>query len=1113
MRFPAGSGRGEKQPGAPARLVRRTLRASRKFLGAGLVGLTLTASGEEPLATGSTAVPEALWLRQPALAPDGRSIAFIYRGDLYRVDASGGLAQPLTRDAAQESHPVWSGDGSHIAFASNRNGSSDVFLISSEGGEPQRLTFGAGDEVPTAFSEDDAEVIFTGAIQDAPDCVLFPIASLSEVYAVDRTSLNLRQILTTPANLVRIQPGGNRLLYEDWKGYEDDFRKHQRSAVTRDVWVYDPATSRHTKLSDTPGEDRDPVWLPDGKVAWLTDLTGSLNIVVAEGIPGSPLRQLTHHTVHPVRHLSASASGDLCYTYDGAIHLLRNGSDQPERLRVQVSGESPEPEARRLTHSEGATEFALAPSGKEIAFIIRGDLFVVSTEHGITRTLTQTPSEERSPGFSPDGRRIYFAAEREGNWDLHVLELSREENETFHDAPLWRESRVLETPDDELQPRPSPDGRWLAYYHNRTEIRILELATDAVRTVLPGDSAYSYIDGDLSFVWSPDSRWIAATTSDENRWMLDITLVDTTGAQPPLNLTRSAFWDTQPKWGHSGGSLLYTSESEGNLPLSATSGEWERDVHAVFLNQEALDRFSLPVPAHERLLEREAKEKEKEESDEASVEKPAPQTRVETESLRERRRRLTLNTARLADYALSPDGETLYTLAKFEAGFDLWKHSIRKGEVDRLARLDATAAVLVLDEDGKYAYVLADGTLRRILTEDGTDEPIPFAAEQRLHPAREREAIFDHVTRLTALKFYDPALHGVDWKGLTDYYRQFLPHLSGGHDLAELLSEISGELNASHMGSGYRPESPRLDEIASLGILVDWAAAGPGVTIAEIIVGGPMASAGNRAVVGDRITEISGKKIDSYVDLQRALDQSAGEARLVTFFSPVRGTTWEQTIVPITATEFNERLYQRWVERRRADVVRLSEGRLGYVHIRGMDEESFRKTYDEVLGLHASAEGIVIDTRFNGGGNTSVALVEFFTGKLAFSYTPRGRPTGEEPSNRWLRPSILLVSESNYSDAHIFPVVYRQNQAGRIVGMPVPGTGTAVWWETQLEPALFYGIPQVGIRTPDGKLLENNQLEPDIRVPLEPEAAANGRDTQLESAVQELLRQLGTSAD
>jgi C-terminal processing protease CtpA/Prc len=384
-------------------------------------------------------------------------------------------------------------------------------------------------------------------------------------------------------------------------------------------------------------------------------------------------------------------------------------------------------------------------------------------------------------------------------------------------------------------------------------------------------------------------------------------------------------------------------------------------------------------------------------------------------------------------------------------------------------------------------------------------DPLNVNSEMVLNQAEEKSYIFDHSWRQMKEKFVFPDLQGVDWDSYYQVYKKFLPYINNNYDFAEMLSELLGEMNASHTGCRYNTQMPNSDQTASLGLFYDQSYSGNGLKIAEVIEGGPLDKASSKVKAGQIIEKIDGVAISDSIDFYRLLNRKADKLTLLSLLDPSNNQRWEESLKPINGGAENELLYKRWVKNRRNEVEKLSGGKIGYIHVRAMNDASMRVVFDEALGRNLSKDAIIIDTRFNGGGNIHEQLSDFLSGKKYFDIIPHGQYVGYEPSDKWVKPSIVLVGESNYSDAHLFPEAYKLKNVGKTLGMPVPGTGTFVWWEAQIDPSLVFGIPMGGWRMPNGKFCENTQMEPDIRVPNDPDWMANGRDQQIEAAVQELL--------
>lgn len=367
--------------------------------------------------------------------------------------------------------------------------------------------------------------------------------------------------------------------------------------------------------------------------------------------------------------------------------------------------------------------------------------------------------------------------------------------------------------------------------------------------------------------------------------------------------------------------------------------------------------------------------------------------------------------------------------------------------------------------------------------------------------------MFDHIWRQVNEKFYDPTIRGIDWAGYHVAYQRFLPHINNNYDFQDLLSEFLGELNGSHTGGRYNvAEGPMA--VASLGVFFNDNYMADGLEIKEIMPKSPLTLSKNSVTPGCVITHIDGQPIGSAGNENYLLAGKVGKKIVLSGFDQ-DGKDFKVTVKGISKADETALLYHRWVERNREIVEKATDGRIGYVHIKGMDSPSFRTLFSELLGKYRNCEAVIIDTRHNGGGWLHDDVIALLTGKEHTRYTPRGQYIASDPFNRWTKPSCMLVCEDNYSNAHGTPWLYKEMKVGKLIGTPVPGTMTAVWWETQIDPTIVFGIPQVGAMDPRGNYLENQQLYPDIEVYNKPEDVLQGKDAQLEAAIAEMLRTVG----
>lgn len=1065
-----------------------------------------------------------LWMRDVRISPDGQEIVFCYKGDIYKVSAEGGKAVQLTTQDSYESSPVWSPDGKQIAFASNRYGTSDLFIMNADGGEAKRLTCRSVSEVPSAFTPDGKYVLFSAAIQDPAESALNPVGALTELYRVPVTGGRTEQVLGTPAEMVSFSKKGDFFLYQDRKGFEDEWRKHHTSSITRDVWKYDVATGKHTNLTQRAGEDRNPVLTPDGtQVYFLSERNkGSFNVYRFALNAPEKVEKVTSFKTHPVRFLSMGADNKLCYTYNGEIYTQKAGG-KPVKVAIDLVRDDENIPAT-FTFTRGATEAVPSPDGKQVAFVVRGEVFVTSVEYGTTKQITHTPQAESGLTFGADNRTLVYASERDGNYGLYMAKIVRDEDLNFPNATLIEEKPLLASKDvDRAYPQFSPDGKEIAFIEGRNKLMVYNCESKKVRQVTDGSTWYTMAGG-FDYSWSPDGKWFTLTfIGNRHDPYSDIGLVSADGKGEIINLTNSGYASGSPRWAMDGNAILFTTERYG-MRNHASWGSLD-DVMMVFLNQDAYDKFRLSKEDYElqKELEKEqAKAAEKEKAKEDKKDKKGDKKKddkkddkdkkeklitVELEGIEDRIVRLTPNSSNIASAIVTENGETLYYLSAFEGGFDMWKMDLRKHDTKLLHKMNSGWAGMEADADGKNIFILGGGNLQKMDAGSGALKPISYRAEVKMDLAAEREYMLQHVYREEKMRFYEVNMHGVDWEGMVANYRRFLPHINNNYDFAELLSELLGELNVSHTGGRYSAPS-RGEATANLGLLFDWKYDGDGLKVAEVVEKGPFYRKNSKVEAGTIIEKIDGETLRKNVDYVSLLNGKTGKKVLVSFYNPQTKARWEEVVKPVSNGAFSDLLYQRWVKQRAEDVRRWSNGRLGYVHIESMDDGSFRTVYSDILGKYNNCEGIVIDTRFNGGGRLHEDIEVLFSGEKYFTQVVRGREACDMPSRRWNKPSIMVQCEANYSNAHGTPWVYRHRNLGKLVGAPVPGTMTSVNWVRMQDPSMVFGIPVVGYRLPDGSYLENTQLEPDILILNSPETVVKGEDTQLKTAVEELLKEL-----
>lgn len=1072
-------------------------------------------------AAGNSDAP--LWLRYQRISPNGKTIAFAYQGDIYTVPTTGGRATRLTTNAAYDYAPVWSPDSRQIVFSSNREGSDDLYIVSAEGGQAKRLTFASGKEQALGFNHE-GRILFSSYFMPTREFDQRPDNSMTQVYSLAITGGRPRLESALTMQDPDVASSGE-ILYTDYKGYEDPFRKHHTSSIARDIWKRSKS-GVFTKLTSFKGEDRNAVWDSRGGFYYLSEQDGTFNIYHRSSAEANAKdKQLTHFSGNPVRFLSRSLDGTLCFGYDGEIYTMTDGQ-KPRKVQISIVSDVVEPEKIVRTLHSGAKDFSVSPSGDEYAVVVHGDVFVVNVEYGTVKRITNTPEEERNVSYSPNGRVLVYDSQRKGQWQLYRSELVRKADKSFAYAKEIKEEQLTFSDEACFQPVFSPNGNEVAFLRGRNELAVLDVKSLAIRTVVPRGITFSYTDGDNYYRWSRDGKYLLTKYQGNGGWFhTDCALYRADGSGMEVNLTESGYEESKGRFALGDKAVLFISDRQGYR----SHGSWGAtgDVYLMFLEDKAYQDFRLSkedkalakaeqdAEAAEKAEQEKAKEKkdkkkgDKENKDDkksaADSTKKAKEEPIKFnfENRESRTIRISRTSGSISDAIMNVEGTKLYFVARYEGSSDLWEYDLETRASKVL--IPNTGGVFTTSGDGKKIYLISPHRLYEV----NSRKTYNFAVEQELKPKAERQHLFDHVWTTMRDKFYDVDLHGVDWVKYRDTYKRFLPYISNDRDFADLLSEMLGELNASHTGARFYGQAPvSAQPTGVLGAFYDDKHMGDGLLILEIVSGSPLQLADKKIEAGMLIEAVNGETIKANTPVELYMNGTVGK-RTVLRIKPKTGASFEVNVRPISIGDQTGLLYNRWLKRREALVREWSGGKVGYVYVKEMDSQNFRNVFKDLLGKYRTCESVVVDTRFNGGGWLHEDLAVLLSGKKFSTVMPRGEYAGDDPFMQWNKPSCVLMNEGNYSNGHGFPYTYKYLGIGKLIGTPVAGTMTAVWWERLFTGNIVYGIPQITMTDAEGKALENQQLYPDIEVYNSPEDYLTGYDRQLKRAVEEMLKTKG----
>ncbi|MCF7810219.1 hypothetical protein K9N50_04440 [bacterium] len=1050
---------------------------------------------------------EATFPRHPAVSPDGKAVAFSYAGDVWSVSSEGGRALRLTVSPAYEHTPHWSPDGKWIAFSGDRCGNDDIYIIPAEGGQSRQLTWHESRDLICDWSPDGSAVIFTSRRDDR-------YSDLDMLYRVPVEGGTPAPIMDSYASDAAVSRDGKQVLYTRDGTNTPWWRRHYRGSASPQIWMYEPENGRHTAITDTgkleTGDDflRTPsrwaLWGRDG-VYYITAEPDDTPNIFKRTTDGA-WHKITNYTGDGIRFPSISHNGlVLAYEYGLDIYLIEDEAE-PRKLEIIApldnSQISPEP----VKYSNKAEQLIFAPDEKQMFIEVRGEVFasrIVGDDDKAARGRANAvsgnnPAKDGDFTVSPGGDSLIFVSDRSGSRDLYLVYSNDPETKELSRAFSFETKQLTSDPADDHSPRWSTDGKKVAFVRGKGDLIILDIESGKERTLLEGWSMNQ-------FRWSPDSKWIAYSREDNN-YNSDVFIIPVDGGNP-VNISRHPDDDDFPVWSGCGRKLAFRSKREGDY----------YHLHMVFLRLE--DYYKSAADWAEERRNPKSKDKDKDEKkDDKDKEKEAETVEViiDTTDIYERIRTVTA-IAEGGEIAISPDGKKYVYVNDIQYERDLYIIDGTTKDITRLTNGGENPRSISFNKKGdKIYYIAGSGNVKSVGINGKDKDSHPFDATVLVQWTEERQQKFGEIWRTLNDRFYDSNFHGQSWKALGDKYRKLIDFASHERDFGDIVNMMFGEVNASHMG--YRPAG--MDDgknTGRLGLDFDFTASGPGYVIKHIQPESPCITVKEPVKIGERLVSVNGVKLNAGVNLHQLLQDQVNQ-RTELLIADAKGKNERRLIVePMGGWLMGWLRYDEWVSDRRALVDSLSEGKLGYIHLRGMGDPSLSRFEAQLFSEAEGKDGLVIDVRYNGGGWTTDYILAMLQVKRHAVTFPRdggpGYPQGRLPLYSWVKPITVLCNEYSFSNAEIFSHAIKTLERGKLVGVPTPGGVISTGGNGLLDGSGFR-IPLRGWyqgtepKRNDERNMEGNGAVPDRIITLKPDQILPKDDAQLIGAVEDLLKEV-----
>jgi len=1051
-------------------------------------------------------------INSPSISPDGKQIAFNFQGDIWTSTIDGQNPRRITVHEAYDTNPIWSYDGRSIAFESDRYGNSDVYVIPAQGGLPKRITFHSASDFITDYTKD-GNIIFSTRRDFAQ------VEREYETHMVSDQGGTPTRFMSTVGFDSKVSPNGKFIVFV--KGSCRISREAYRGPANRDIWLYNIASNTYLKLTTFDGNDFYPQWGDDSTIYFQSSRSGKYNVhklsINEQGQKTGAVESVTSFTDMGIFSFNVSANGkDMAMVQGDKLFVLNTSSKALKEVKLTIGSDYRFDPIEHKTFSNQIEDLALSPNAKHTALVIRGELFIRSTDKDNKKTVNVSKSayRDRMPTWLNDSTLV-FVSDRDGQNDLYLLKSDDSKKSDLLETLKYKVVRLTNTKEGETDPIISPDGKSMVFKRGRGQLIVSNI--DAQGKLSNETILLDGWDTASDVSWSPDSKWLAYSLSDLD-FNEEIYIHKADNTKQPVNISMHPKQDGGPIWSADGKKLVFSS--------NRNNGDY--DVWFTWLNKSDCEKTAQDWEEEETKDDKKDKKKDadKDRKEDKSKETVKDIT-IDFDNIYERQVQVTSFVGGEFGRYISNDGKTIYyttgngSRGDAEVETDLYKISWKGKDKKEITSKNTKPSNILADKKGTiFIMTTGTGNLTSLNLTTDKSEALAISAKMDVDYFEESNQIFEEGWKAINDGFYDPNFHGQNWDSLKKKYKPLAMKASTRTDFQNIFNLMLGQINASHMGFGVGKDRETLQKETTglLGLEVKPNLNGS-LNVTSVVANMPADKSVSSIRVGDVVTSVNGTKLTKNLNFYSLLEGTSNEK---IYLEIKRGDAEQEMVIRPTSSNRKEN-YDAWVKERKRLTDKYSNGKLGYIHIQGMNWQSFETFERELTAAGLGKQGLVIDVRYNGGGWTTDYLMAVLSVKQHAYTVPRGAANNLEkehtkfidhypfserlPLASWTKPSVALCNHTSYSNAEIFSHAYKALGIGTLVGEPTFGavisTGAA-----RLMDGSYVRMPFRGwyVKATQSNM-ELGPAVPDILVTNNPDDKSKGEDTQLKVAVETLLKQ------